>query len=99
MNKGIKKVVYNILENDEYARENDIYLIMKVALEMTESRPSDTFVRVLSGLQVRGISFEAITRHRRKWIEKNPDKNPKKIAEKRQKEEENYIVEFGKEIC
>ena len=30
MNKNIKKTVYKILENNQYARENDNYLIVKV---------------------------------------------------------------------
>lgn len=43
------------------------------------------------------ISFESITRHRRKWIELHPEINVK-AKEKRQEEEQEYYLEYARRI-
>jgi hypothetical protein len=99
MNRETKKIVYNILENDEYARENDNYLIFRTLNAMTGIDKSTAIINVLDGMKVKGISFESITRHRRKWLEKHPDiKEKLKVTEKREQEEENYYLEYARKI-
>lgn len=95
MNRKTKQVVYKILDEDEYARENDNYLIFKVLNEMIRIDKSTAIWAVLNGMSLCGISFESITRHRRKWLEKHPEiKSKLKATEKRQEEEENYYLEY-----
>ena len=99
MNKETKKIVYNILENDNYAREDDNYLIFKTLNEMIGINKETAIVNVLNNMKYKGISFESITRHRRKWLEKHPDiKEKLKVTEKREQEEENYYLEYARKI-
>ena len=97
MNRKTKKIVFEILDKDEYARENDLYLIFNVLNRMIGIDKRTAIVDVLSGMKVQGISFESITRHRRKWIELHPDIEVK-AKEKRQEEEQEYWYEFGNHI-
>jgi hypothetical protein len=95
MNRETKKIVYNILETDEYAREDDNYLIFKTLNAMTGIDKSTAIINVLNNMKYKGISFESITRHRRKWLEKHPEiKEKLKATEKREQEEENYYLEY-----
>lgn len=99
MNKKTKKIVYNVLELDEYARENDLYLIFNVLNRMIGIDKSTSIVKVLNGMKVNGISFESITRHRRKWLEKHPEiKEKLKATKKREQEEENYYLEYMRKL-
>jgi hypothetical protein len=43
MNKKVKQTVYAILLEDEYARENDNYLIMRVAQKLDEEASLKNF--------------------------------------------------------
>ena len=72
LNKNIKKTVYKILEQDKLSREDDWYLIQQVLIEMLPCNSGTAFGQVLQGMKVQGISFEAITRQRRKFLEENP---------------------------
>ena len=95
MNKETKNIVYNILENDEYAREDDNYLIFQVLNVMTGIDKGTAITNVLKNMKYKGISFESITRHRRKWLEKHPEiKEQLKATKKREQEEENYYLEY-----
>lgn len=99
MNKKTKEIVYKILEQDEYARENDNYLILRTLNEMTGIDKSTAIWNVLSKMKFKGISFESITRHRRKWLELHPEiKTKLKATPKRQEEEENYYLEYAKNV-
>lgn len=95
MNRKTKEVVYRILNEDEYARENDNYLIFRTLNEMTGINKETAIWTVLNRMSYKSISFESITRHRRKWVEIHPEINVK-AKEKRQKEEEEYHLEFMK---
>jgi len=97
MNRGTKRIVYNILDNDEYAREDDNYLIFKTLNEMTGIDKGTAIWNVLNEMKYKGISFESITRHRRKWVELHPDIKIK-ATEKRQEEEEEYFMEYSNNI-
>jgi len=96
MNRALKQVVYNILEEDDYAREDDYYLTFRVLNKMIGINKDTAIWTVLSGMRYRGISFEAISRRRRYWLEKHPDiKEQLKATPKREKEEQEYYYEFG----
>jgi len=58
----------------------------------------NNFEEVMSNLQFRGISFEAITRARRKFFEENPQLRIKKAEEARRKKEEEYFLEYANHI-
>lgn len=98
MNRKVKKVVYKILQEYELAREDDCYLIMRV-VEILEPHLSATaFTTVMMNLKYKGISFESITRARRKFFEENPEYKPMKITEIRKKEEQKYIEQYSNHI-
>lgn len=98
MNKNIKKVVYDILETDTYAREDDWYLVQKVLMRLLNCNQGTAFGQVLQGMRYKGISFEAITRHRRKFMELHPQYRLSDIEKVRRDEEEKYHEEFSKHI-
>lgn len=98
MNRNIKKTVYKILEKDKLAREDDWYLIQQTLIEMLPCNVGTAFGQVLQGMKINGISFEAITRQRRKFLEENPQLKEQNIEEIRRQEEEGYYLEYAKNI-
>ena len=98
MNKNIKKTVYKILQEDSYAREDDWYLIQQTLMQMLPCNSGTAFGQVLQGMKVKGISFEAITRQRRKFLEENPQLRVENVEKARREEEENYYLEYSKHI-
>lgn len=94
MNRNIKKTVYKILEQDKLAREDDWYLIQQTLMQMLPCNAGTAFGQVLNGMKVQGISFEAITRQRRKFLEENPQLRIEKVEKARREEEENYYLEY-----
>ena len=66
--QDIKKTVLEILINEPLARSNDKYLIYRVLVTM--GLPTD-----LQDLINTRISFESITRSRRKWQQEIPELN------------------------
>lgn len=92
----VKDTVYKILEEDTRARADDNYLIYKT-VKMLFPRAAETFFKTaLLNLSKAGISFESITRARRKFLEEHPDLKPKQITRIRQEEEKNYEKEYGR---
>jgi len=98
MNRNIKKTVYKILEKDKLAREDDWYLIQQTLIEMLPCNAGTAFGQVLQGMKINGISFEAITRQRRKFLEENPQLKGQKVEEIRRQEEEEYYLEYANHI-
>lgn len=98
MRKEIKKTVYRILEQDSYARTDDNYLIMRVVQQLEPELAGTSFVNVMQGLKYKGISFEGITRARRKFLEEYPEFKDSEITLVREKEEEKYFMEYSKYI-
>ena len=96
MNKAIKNVVYTILEQDELAREDTWYLIERTVIQMLPCNQGTAFGQVLQGMKYKGISFEAITRHKRKFLEKNPQLVTAKNEEIRRNEELAYHMEYAR---
>ena len=96
MNKLIKKTVNKILDENEQAREDDNYLILKVVQELEPDLAGTTFAHVMLNLKYRKISLESITRARRKWAETHKDLLNANVEDARRKEEENYFAEYAK---
>lgn len=94
MNRNIKKTVYKILREDKLAREDDWYLIQQALIELLPCNAGTAFGQVLQGMRVKGISFEAITRCRRKFMEENPQLKEQNVEKARREEEENYYLEY-----
>lgn len=91
MNKNIKKIVYEILKEDSYARENDNYLIVRVAQRIDPLLAGSKFM----DLRFSKLSMESITRKRREFFKEYPELKPKKITEIREREEQEYYLEYG----
>lgn len=49
-------------------------------------------------IQAKGISFEGITRARRKFFEENPEYRDRNIDQIRRKKEREYFEEYSKHI-
>lgn len=98
MNKNIKPVVYRILDEDKLAREDTWYLIQKTITSLLNVNQGTAFGIVIQGMKYKGISFEAITRAKRKWIEENLDRISEEVEQIRREEEQEYILEYGKHI-
>ena len=96
MNKLIKKTVYKILDENEQAREDDNYLILKVVQELEPELAGTTFANVMFNLKYKKISLESITRARRRWAEIHRDLLNSNVEEARRKEEENYFAEYSR---
>ena len=56
------------------------------------------FGQVLQGMKVQGISFEAITRQRRKFLEENPQLRVQSVEKARREKEEEYYLEYSRHI-
>lgn len=93
MNKKIKSTVYEILQNDEYARNNDNYLIYRVAQKLEPELAGSMFINI----RFSKLSMEGITRARRSFFKDFPELKPKEMSEIRAKEEIEYHIEYGNE--
>lgn len=96
--REIKKTVYRILNEDEYARQDDNYLILRVVQELEPSIAGTAFSNVMQQLSFRGISLEGITRARRKFFEEHPELKVEKAEKARREKEEEYFLEYSKHV-
>lgn len=96
--KEIKKTVYRILQEDEYARGNDNYLIMRVVQQLESDLAGTSFANVMQNITFKGISCESITRARRDWGKEYPELKIDKVERARRKKEEEYYLEYSKHI-
>ena len=87
MNRNIKPIVYSILEKDKLAREDTMYLIQQTIIRMLDVNQGTAFGIVIQGMKYKGISFEAITRAKRKFLEEHPE-----LLEKDAEERNNKIT-------
>lgn len=94
----VRDIVYKILEADTRAREDDNYLIYKTVKELFPRLAETYFKTALQTLTNAGISFESITRHRRKFLEIHPELNPKQKTRIRKEEEKNYEKEYSRHL-
>lgn len=98
MNKQIKPTVYRICIEEPEAREDDWYLILRTIQELLPYGTATAFGVILEGMRYKGISFEAITRARRKFFEEHPEYKRKEIENIRRQEELEYYEEYGNHI-
>lgn len=94
MNRKVKKAVYKILLEDEYARENDGYLIMKVVQALEPELAGTAFVNVMQQMCFKGISCESITRARRDFNKEYPELKVDKTERARRVKEQEYYLEY-----
>lgn len=94
--QSLKKVVEEILQKDKLARKDDCYLILEVIRKMFPLEVGKTFASVMFNAKSKGISFESITRVRRKIQKKYPELKDKETAELRDAEQKEYIY-FSRE--
>lgn len=94
----IKKTVNKILDSEEYSRQDDNYLILRVIQELEPELAGTTFVNVMQRLSYKGISCESITRVRREWASKNPELKVDKAERARKQKEEEYYLEYGRHV-
>ena len=85
---NMEAVVYSVLEENQHARINDTFLIKKVIENLIDCE-NKTFNDVMLEAENKGISFETITRCKRKIFEKYPELDVRK--KERHEEEKNYI--------
>lgn len=87
----LEEVVKEILEDEELARRDDCYLILRVVEKMYPTLVSQTFKEVMVKGKSKGLSFESITRARRKVQNKYPELNHTETVESRMNEMEEYV--------
>ena len=98
MNRNIKPVVYSILEKDKLAREDTMYLVQQTIMQMLDVNQGTAFGIVIQGMKYKGISFEAITRAKRKFLEEHPDLVDDDTEQIRRQEEQKYEHEYSRHI-
>ena len=98
MRRDVANKTREILQTEPYARENDGYLIRRVIEELEPNLYKQNFEKIMDNIQFTGISFESITRARRKFFEENPEFKNSEITLVREKEEENYFMEYSRHI-
>ena len=62
----VEEVVEQILRQDKYSRNNDIYLILKYITKVYPYEVGKRFEEAMTNVSKKGLSFESITRARRK---------------------------------
>lgn len=98
MNRNIKPIVYSILEKDKLAREDTMYLVQQTIMQMLDVNQGTAFGIVIQGMKYKGISFEAITRAKRKFLEEHPDLVDYDTEQIRRQEEQEYEYEYSRHI-
>ncbi len=88
----VEEIVEQILRKDEYARNNDVYLILKYVSRVYPYEIGKKFEEVMTNVSKKGFSFESITRARRKIQNKYPELKNNKIANFRDKKQKDYIA-------
>lgn len=92
----IKKSVYKILLEDEYARENDGYLFVRVIQELEPELAGTAFVNIMQNIQYRGISYATITRVRRDFNKDYPKLAIERTERARRIKEKEFHEEYSK---
>lgn len=87
----IEEIVEQILREDIYSRNNDIYLILRYVLKVYPYESGKKFEEVMTNIEKKGLSFESITRARRKIQNKYPELRNEKIANLRNEKQKDYI--------
>lgn len=89
--KRLEEIVEEILKNDELSRKDDCYLILQVVTKLYPYEIGKKFETVMFNAKSKGISFESITRCRRKLQEKNPELKDEETVKIRNAKQKDYI--------
>lgn len=92
----MKEIVNEILMNDSYARQNDGYLIRRVLERKIPNLYKYSITEIFDNLNKFGISFESITRARRKFLEENPELKDSNTERARRQKELEFRAEYSK---
>ncbi len=87
----LDKTVEEILREDELARRDDCYLILRVIQKSNPKLATETFFNVMINAKAHGISFESITRARRKVQRSHPELIDNVAESARQAEQLEYM--------
>lgn len=87
----LEKIVEEVLQSETLARKDDSYLILKVVQRTNPELAVATFANVMLNAKAKGISFESITRARRKVQRNHPELVHKETEETRQAEQIEYM--------
>lgn len=87
----LDKTVEEILREDELARRDDCYLILRVIQKSNPKLATETFFDVMINAKSHGISFESITRARRKVQRNHPELADAETESARQAEQLEYM--------
>ena len=88
----VEEIVEQILRQENYSRNNDVYLILKFITKVYPYEVGKKFEEVMSNVSKKGLSFESITRARRKLQNKYPELKDEKVANFRDKKQKEYIA-------
>ena len=88
----VEEVVEQILRQDKYSRNNDIYLILKYITKVYPYEVGKRFEEAMTNVSKKGLSFESITRARRNIQNKYPELKNDKVANFRDKKQKEYIA-------
>lgn len=97
MRKDIASITRKILQEEPYSRENDGYLIRRVIEIVEPNLYRQDFKSIMDNIQFKGISFESITRTRRRFLEEHPELKVES-SEFARKQEEAFYYEQNKHI-
>ena len=98
MRRDVTKKTIQMLKEEPYSRENDGYLIRRVIEEIEPNLYKNSFKTIMDNIQFTGISFESITRARRKFFEDNPELKVDKSEKARREKEQEYYLEYANHI-
>lgn len=86
----LTETIKEILEQDELARKDDCYLVLKVLERTHPQEVGKTFAQVMLNAKKNKINFESIRRCRQKVQEKHQNLKDSKTAEARFEEQSEY---------
>lgn len=93
----LKDIVEQILIDDEKARKDDNYLILKVIEKLHPEQVGKRFNEVMLNAKQNGINFESIRRCRQRVQQLYPELKDLNTAKKRQQQIESYLdFAFGR---
>ena len=87
----LDKIVEEVLREDIQARKDDNCLIFKVVQIISPDLAGSTFANVMFNAKSKGISFESITRARRKVQQRYPELVDCETESARQVEQIEYM--------
>ena len=91
----VEEVVEQILRQDKYSRNNDIYLILKYITKVYPYEVGKRFEEAMTNVSKKGLSFESITRARRKIQSKHKELRATREVQEARAEEQDLYIEYA----